>query len=448
MSKKKSTYVCQECGEAHPRWAGRCDACGAWNSVHEETVTTSNRADAPRGRVTRLAELDATEAQRSPTGIAELDRVLGGGFVPGGTILIGGDPGVGKSTLLLEVATRCAKSNRPPLYVTAEESATQIALRARRLGLDPEGLLVLAEDRVESVLDAMLDEDRGLVIVDSIQTVRKASLGSAAGSVAQVRECAADLVDAARRSQSPLVLVGHVTKDGLLAGPRVLEHLVDAVLYFEGERETEFRVLRAIKNRFGPVGEVAVFAMSEKGLVEPERPAAAFLGASRGLPGAVVAAIAEGSRGFLVEVQALTSPATYGAPRVRTNGIDGARAAMLAAVLTRRCGLELGDQDIHLNVAGGFKVSDPGVDLAICLAMASSFLDRPLASNLAVCGEVGLGGEVRAVRNLTARIREASALGFEKLLAPTANDTPPAAIEVLSIDRVHHLLEFLDGARR
>ncbi len=449
MVKPRAIFACQQCGETHPRWAGRCDACGAWNSIREESGIAVALPGEPRRAAVALRDLRPEDAQRATSGIAEFDRVIGGGLVPGSTLLIGGDPGVGKSTLLLEIAAQrarratAAKSGARPLYVTAEESAGQIALRAQRLGLADLDILVLSEDRLEPVLDAMLDGQHDLVVIDSIQTVRKESLSSAAGTVAQVRECASDLVAAARRARVPLVLVGHVTKDGLLAGPRVLEHLVDTVLYFEGERDTEFRILRAVKNRFGPAGEVAVFAMGEKGLVEPEHAAAAFLGAARGLPGAVVAAVVEGSRVFMVEVQALTSRAIYGPPRVRSNGVESARASMLAAVLSRRCGLELGDQDIHLNIAGGFRVSDPGCDLAVCLAIASSFLDRAVQSGLAVFGEVGLGGEVRAARSVSTRLREAEALRFERVALPAANEVEASSLALSQLERVRDILDLL-----
>lgn len=443
MAKRRNVYVCQECGEQHPRWSGKCDACGAWNSVREELAPTAEILPGRSGKPVPITQVKNERPERMLTGIREFDRVLGGGLVAGSALLVGGEPGVGKSTLLLEIVAHRASAGGRPLYVTAEEAASQVAERARRLGIASDRLLLLGEDRLEPILDTLLDDPPEVLVVDSIQTIRKASLGSAAGTVAQVRECASDLVAAARSVGCALILVGHVTKDGMIAGPRVLEHLVDAVAYFEGERETEFRILRALKNRFGPAGEIAVFAMSERGLVDPEQPAAAFLGAARGLPGAVVGAVVEGSRVFLVEVQALTATATYGPPRVRSNGVDPARASMLAAVLARRCGLHLLDQDIHLNVAGGFKVSDPGCDLAICLAIASSFLDRPLAAGTIAFGEVGLGGEVRAARQAVARVREAEALGFTRVLCPASNELPPGTSQRLSVDRVAELLERL-----
>jgi DNA repair protein RadA/Sms len=449
VAKKKSVFVCQACGAEHPRWSGRCEECGAWNTVSEESAAAAAARGSHGGEASKrtpLAAITEDGSERATTGIAELDRVLGGGLVRGGAVLIGGDPGVGKSTLLLTAAAAMAR-DAAVLYVAAEEAPAQIAARARRLGLPAGRLELLGEDRLEPILDAILDAPPRLVVIDSIQTIRKESLGSAAGSVAQVRECAADLAAAARRVGCAVVFVGHVTKDGMIAGPKVLEHLVDVVLYFEGERDQQYRLLRAVKNRFGPSGEVAVFAMSERGLEGPDRPAAAFLGAARAIPGAVIGAAVEGTRVFLVEVQALTSRATYGPPRVRANGVEPARAAMLAAVLARRCGLELLDQDVHLNVAGGFRLSDPGCDLAVCLAIASSFLDRVPEPGTVVCGEVGLGGEVRPVRHLRSRLREAAALGFSRMALPAANEIPSevAGIEALPFDRLANALELLGG---
>lgn len=455
MKKVHRSFVCQECGQDHIRWSGRCDACGAWSTLVEETVVPAknpgrrrqedSRAPKPR----RLSEVAPEDSARMSTGIAELDRVLGGGMVPGSAILVGGDPGVGKSTLLLAIAANRAGGGFRPLYVTAEESAGQIALRAGRIASSHDNLMVMAEDRIESILDAVLDDPPDLLVVDSIQTVRKADLASAAGSVAQVRESSADLIAAARSASVPLFLVGHVTKDGMIAGPKVLEHLVDVVLYFEGERDSSLRILRSIKNRYGPTGEVAVFAMGERGLTEPSHPGALFLGAAAGLPGTAVAAAVEGSRVFLVEVQALTAPATYGPPRIRANGVDPGRAAMLAAVLNRRAGLPLGDQDIHVNVAGGFRLSDPGCDLAICLAMASSFLDRPAPVSSVAFGEIGLGGEIRTVRNAGGRLREARALGFGRALTPIGEGDGDAALEGpqqrIAMRSIGELIEVLRG---
>jgi DNA repair protein RadA/Sms len=429
----------------HARWSGRCSACGEWNCLVEEAVDgpAFRGAAGPALRPQSLLEVDDHEVSRLGSGIREFDRVLGGGLVPGGSVLVGGDPGVGKSTLLLEVAAHRAGAGSMPLYVTAEESVSQVALRARRLGLTQKNLMVVAEERLEAILDLVLDDPPDLVVIDSIQTVRKAELGSAAGSVAQVRECAADLVAAARRGSFALILVGHVTKEGLLAGPRVLEHLVDAVLYFEGERDTQLRVLRAVKNRHGPAGELAVFAMSASGLTDPDRPAGAFLGVARGLPGAVVTPAVEGTRVFLVEIQALTSRASYGPARVRANGIDPNRATMLAAVLNRRAGLALFDQDLYVNVVGGLKLTDPGCDLAVCLAIASSFFDRPLEQETIAFGEVGLGGEVRGVRSGSLRLREAAALGFRQVLAPEGEYEDRSGMELKPIRGLAEAIDLL-----
>lgn len=443
MKKVRRSFVCRECGQLHIRWSGRCEGCGGWNSLAEESVASGPRDDRAVVRAQSLAEVDPEESARIATGISEFDRVLGGGLVPGAAVLVGGDPGVGKSTLLLEVAAHRAGAGGSPLYVTAEESAGQVALRAERLGLVRERVMVLAEDRVERIIDLLLDDPPDLLIVDSIQTIRKSELGSAAGTVSQVRECAADLVAAARRSGTPLVLVGHVTKDGTLAGPRVLEHLVDAVLYFEGEPDTSLRILRSMKNRHGASGEVAVFAMTERGLVDPAQPGALFLGASGASPGSVVTATVEGSRVFLVEIQALTAPAMWGPPRIRANGVDPGRAGMLAAVLNRRAGLPLGDQDIHVNVAGGFRLSDPGCDLAICIAIATSFLDRAGPTSTVAFGEVGLGGEVRPVRNPAGRTREAAALGFQRVFGPRGDESEIAGVQRLRLGSVQQILDLI-----
>ncbi len=454
--RSRSRFVCQECGAEHPRWAGKCDDCGTWNSLVEELESAARPSDARRSlggsiptEPAPLASVKPLDCARLGTGIDEVDRVLGGGLVPGSVVLIAGEPGIGKSTLCLTLAAYRAAGGMSPLYVSAEESAGQVALRAERLAL-PEGardrLLVFAEDRLERVLDLMLDSKDSapdLVVVDSIQTLRKDALVSAAGSVAQVRECAADLVAAARRSGVPVILIGHVTKDGSVAGPRVLEHLVDAVLTFEVERDSGYAMLRAAKNRHGPTGEIAVLAMGERGLAAVDRPERVFLGAAQGLPGTVVAATLEGSRVFLVEIQALTSPATGGAARAKTSGFDPARAQMLQAVLTRRAGVPLADQDLHVNVAGGFEISDPGADLAVCLAILSSFRDRPVVRSCAVFGEVGLAGEVRPVRRPGDRLREIEAAGLSHAALPASTERAAGALEWNPIARVEQLIDLL-----
>lgn len=452
----RSRFVCQQCGAEHPRWAGRCDDCGAWNSLVEELESTARGsggrlpgAPAPVSEPTALAAVKPHDSARLGTGIDEIDRVLGGGLVPGSVVLIAGEPGIGKSTLCLTLAAHRAAAGTNPLYVSAEESAAQVALRAERLQL-PEGsrdrLFVLAEERVERVIDLLLDGTDGapdLVVIDSIQTLRKESLISAAGSVAQVRECAADLVAAARRAGAPVILIGHVTKDGSVAGPRVLEHLVDAVLTFEVEKDSGYAMLRAVKNRHGPTGEIAVLAMGERGLSAVDRPERVFLGAAQGLPGTVVAATLEGSRVFLVEIQALTSPAAAGVARAKTSGFDPARAQMLQAVLTRRAGVPLADQDLHVNVAGGFEISDPGADLAVCLAILSSFRDRPVVESCAVFGEVGLAGEVRPVRRPADRLRELEAARIAHAVVPAATEAAASTIGVTRVARVVELLDLL-----
>ncbi len=438
MAKRRTVHVCQSCGAQHPRWHGRCPDCGQWESLVEETYaapTASAGSSLSGGRLgsglaslvrasddekpRRLSEIDADASPRIATGSGELDRVLGGGFVPGSVVLLGGDPGIGKSTLALQVAGGLAAEGRSVLYVSGEESAEQIRLRAERLPGLGGALQVLTSTRVESLAGPWRELEPALVVVDSIQTIQTDSIESAAGSVAQVRESASQLAAVAKRLGSVLLLVGHVTKDGSLAGPRVLEHLVDVVLTFEGDRAHAFRLLRAAKNRFGSTQEIGVFNMAGHGLEAVENPSELFLEErSTRAPGSCVVPLLEGSRPMLVELQALVAPAPYGTPRRTTLGLEDARVALLLAVLDRRSRIDLLSQDVYAKAAGGVRVSEPAADLGIALAIASSRLDRAVPADTAAIGEIGLGGEIRRISRLDVRLAEAARLGFRRLLVP------------------------------
>jgi DNA repair protein RadA/Sms len=422
--KQKTIYSCQQCGLQSPKWLGKCPDCGQWNSLVEETkvvAKSSARALPPAGKPQLLAEVQVTEEDRLRCGIGELDRVLGGGVVPGSLTLIGGDPGIGKSTLLLQAVDRLAASGTA-LYVTAEESTRQVKLRGDRLGVSAANLYLLAETALESVLERVRELKPAFLVVDSIQTIFTAALESAPGSVSQVRECAARLMQLAKGEGVPTFIVGHVTKDGAIAGPRMLEHLVDTVLYFEGDPGHPYRILRAVKNRFGSTNEIGVFAMNEAGLQEVANPSELFL-AERpiGAAGSAVVPSLEGSRPILVELQALVSGSSLGNPRRTTMGIDHNRVSLLVAVLEKKVGLSLLAQDIFLNVAGGVRLVEPAVDLGVLAALASSHRNRPLPARTILFGEVGLAGEVRAVSRPELRIKEAARLGFDRCLLPAGN---------------------------
>lgn len=457
MTAKKSFYSCQQCGHHAAKWLGRCPSCGEWNSfVEEEAVDPKARASlsgAVAGRpgaaaVVALGEVDAErDAARMATGSGELDRVLGGGMVGGSAVLLGGDPGIGKSTLALQLAQGAAAAG-PVLYVAGEEAPAQVRLRAQRLGIDAPSILVLAATRTDTVLAAMRKHRPVLAIVDSVQTVHTPRIESAPGSVSQVREAGAELVSAARELGMGLVLIGHVTKEGFIAGPRVLEHMVDTVLYFEGDKNHVFRILRAVKNRFGPGGEIGIFEMTAGGLREVSNPSEAFAGAGRKeAPGSVVTACVEGSRPLLVEVQALVAPSNLGSARRTTLGVDHGRVAMLAAVMEKRMGLALASHDIFVNTVGGVRIDDPGVDLAVIAALASSFVDRAQPADLVVIGEVGLTGEVRAVSQARARVREAARLGFKRIVLPAASREQAIEsgeeIEAMGVESVEEAWEML-----
>jgi DNA repair protein RadA/Sms len=454
VAKARSVYACTECGTRTPRWLGRCPACGSWSSLVEEPEASPARGrsgaaalEAAAGPVP-LREVAASARPRLPTGIEELDRVLGGGLVPGAAILLGGEPGIGKSTLALQVAAAIA-DRAPVLYASGEESPEQIRLRASRLPALPEGLLVLAATRVETVVDAWLRAHPALVLADSIQTLECDRVESAAGSVAQVRESAADLVAQAKASGAVLLLVGHVTKEGLLAGPRVLEHLVDVVLAFEGDRGHPFRVLRATKNRYGSTLEVGVFSMGERGLEPVANPSELFLAERRAeTPGSCVAALLEGSRPLLLEVQGLVAPAGYGTARRTAIGFDDGRLALLLAVLARRGGVDALGHDVYLNVTGGLRVGEPAADLAVVLAVASSRLDVPIPADAVAIGEVGLGGEVRRVPRVDARVGEAARLGFGRALVPHGSDVarPAPGMQLVPVADVAEAVAWLRRA--
>ena len=457
MARDKTIYTCRECGGTSPKWLGKCPHCNAWNTL-DETVPEPAAAAGAAGRNTRfqalarsqpvatLADIEAAEVARTPTGLEELDRVLGGGIVEGGVVLIGGDPGIGKSTLLLQAAEALSRQMKV-LYVTGEESGAQVALRARRLGLEGLQLRLLAEIGLERILATLAAEQPAFCVIDSIQTLFSEQLSSAPGSVAQVRECAAQLTRVAKSSGCTIVLVGHVTKEGALAGPRVLEHIVDTVLYFEGDTHSSFRLVRAIKNRFGAVNEIGVFAMTDKGLKGVTNPSAIFLSTQgEPVPGACVLVTLEGTRPMLVEIQALVDSGGP-SPRRLSVGLDRDRLAMLLAVLHRHAGVSCADQDVFVNAVGGVRIGEPAADLAVLLAIQSSLRGRALPKGFIAFGEVGLAGEVRPAPRGQDRLREAAKLGFSVALVPRAN-APKKAIEGLTVhpvDRIEQAIEVLRG---
>lgn len=457
MAKEKTHYVCTECGGSSPKWLGKCPSCNAWNTLIESAVESSagtgskNRyagmaALAPSAEVAVLSDIEAHDVARTPTGQEELDRVLGGGMVDGGVVLIGGDPGIGKSTLLLQAMDGLQRSGMATLYVTGEESAAQVALRSRRLGLDHSQVQVLAETLLEKVLATVDKLKPAVVVMDSIQTVYSEQLTSAPGSVAQVRECAAHLTRMAKSTGTAVVLVGHVTKEGALAGPRVLEHMVDTVLYFEGDTHSTYRLVRAIKNRFGAVNEIGVFAMTEKGLKGVSNPSAIFLSQHpEPVPGSCVLVTLEGTRPMLVEIQALVD--TGGpSPRRLSVGLDRDRLAMLLAVLHRHAGVACMDQDVFVNAVGGVRISEPAADLAVMLAIQSSLRGKPLPQGFIAFGEVGLAGEVRPAPRGQERLKEAAKLGFTVAVIPKAN-MPKKPIEGMTLHPVERVDEAIGLVR-
>jgi DNA repair protein RadA/Sms len=444
MAKAKSVYACTECGGQVLKWQGQCPHCQAWNTLVEAIAEPASAGGnrfglvAEAGKLQRLSEVEAREEARMPTGIEEFDRVLGGGLVPGGVVLLGGDPGIGKSTLLLQSLAGIGRA-RKVLYVTGEESSEQVALRARRLGLDVAGVHVLPEINLEKIQSALAAEKPEVAVLDSIQTLYSGQLQSAPGSVAQVRECAAQLTRLAKSGGAAMVLIGHVTKEGALAGPRVLEHMVDTVLYFEGDTHSSFRLIRAFKNRYGAVNELGVFAMTDKGLKGVSNPSALFLSQhGSDVAGSCVMVTQEGTRPMLVEIQALVDEAHAPNPRRLSVGLEQNRLALLLAVLHRHAGIACFDQDVFVNAVGGVRITEPAADLAVLMAVVSSLKDKPLPAKLVVFGEVGLAGEVRPVQRGQERLREAAKLGFTHALIPHANRPKQAVpgMEVMAVRRV------------
>ena len=438
--KTKSQFVCQQCGYSQSQWAGKCPNCESWNSMVETTFTETRNSKHEirnKSQIINLKDIKATDGKRMKTGEAELDSVLGGGLVAGMVVLVAGEPGIGKSTLLTQVVLQCQGlgAKGQVLYVCGEESASQIALRVKRLSTKHLALstfFLLESTDVDDIVTKIEETKPGLVIVDSIQTMTTEDLTGVAGSVGQVRECAQRLALSAKRSDIPLFMVGHVTKEGTIAGPRVLEHIVDTVLWFEGERSQALRLIRAVKNRFGPTDEVGVFEMTEKGLVGVDNPSKMLLAERvKDVPGSVISVVLEGTRPMLVEIQALTAASQLAVPRRVATGIDMARLQMLVAVLSRRVGLSLGDMDIFVNVTGGIRLADRGIDLAICLAIASSFLNKKLSSDVAAVGEVGLLGEVRKIGGLDKRIKEAKKLGYRVASAESGKSVSAAIKKLL-----------------
>ena len=440
----KTAYICASCGAQLPRWQGQCPQCREWNTLAETVIERSARRQ-PGGaaKMQKLAALEAREEPRISSRIDEFDRVLGGGLVPGGVVLIGGDPGIGKSTLLLQALCGLA-NDYPVVYVSGEESGEQVALRARRLQLAPGNLQLLTETNLERIIESLSEAAPRIAVIDSIQTLHSENLQSAPGSVGQVRECAAQLTRHAKQNGTTLILVGHVTKDGALAGPRVLEHIVDTVLYFEGDAHSSFRLIRAFKNRFGAVNELGVFAMTERGLKGVSNPSALFLSRHDAeVSGSCVLVTQEGTRPLLVEIQALVDNAQNPNPRRLSVGLEPTRLAMLLAVMHRHAGIVCFDQDVFINAVGGVKIVEPAADLAILLAVASSLRDRPLPQGLAVFGEVGLAGEIRPAPRGQERLKEAAKLGFKTAIVPRTNLPRQSikGIEVHGVDRIEQALE-------
>ena len=451
MKKIRTMFFCQNCGQQSPKWLGKCPSCGEWNRFVEEEIRDVEAASPAGVRFDGVPQsidaIEADEGDRITTGLVEMDRVLGGGIVGGSAILVGGDPGIGKSTLLLQVLENLARRGLTVLYVSGEESARQIKLRGKRLGASAKGLLILVEVELDTILSRIQEIKPAVAVIDSIQTVYSSALSSAPGSVGQVREASGRLILMSKKTGIPIFLVGHVTKDGSIAGPKVLEHMVDTVLYFEGDSGHAYRVIRGIKNRFGPTHEIGVFEMRDTGLTEVSNPSAFFLSERpEGAPGSVVVPSMEGTRPILIEVQSLVSPTSFGMPRRTAIGVDHNRVSLLTAVMDKICGIHLGNSDIFLNVAGGVKVDEPAIDLGIVSAMASSFLDRPIAAGTVVFGEVGLTGEIRGISQTEVRIREAARMGFTRCILPrtqTRECLPEMQIELIRIGSLKELTEHL-----
>ncbi|MCK6255162.1 DNA repair protein RadA [Fictibacillus sp. KIGAM418] len=457
MAKNKSVFMCQECGYESPKWMGKCPGCNKWNTMVEEVIKrdtqtrglTTSSASGTQQKPQSIVDIKSEQEPRINTHTIELNRVLGGGIVPGSLVLVGGDPGIGKSTLLLQTSAKLAQHGQKVLYISGEESVKQTKLRSDRLNISAGDLFVLAETDLDLIEKAVTEINPSVVIIDSIQTVYRPEVTSAPGSVSQVRECTSHFMRIAKTKGIAIFIVGHVTKEGAIAGPRMLEHMVDAVLYFEGERHHTYRILRAVKNRFGSTNEIGVFEMKELGLSEVLNPSEIFLEErSKGVAGSTVVASLEGTRPMLVEIQALVSPTSFGNPRRMATGIDHNRVSLLMAVLEKRVGLLLQNQDAYLNVAGGVRLDEPAVDLAVAVSIASSFRDAPTRPTDVMIGEVGLTGEVRRVSRIDQRIHEAAKLGFERAIIPDKNLggwTIPKGIEVIGVSTVEEALHYTLG---
>lgn len=454
MAKLSNVFVCQSCGTVHAKWAGRCDACGEWNTLIEEIASQqSTKPTGGAGRKTRKSAIDFTELTgdeaelpRMVSGIHEFDRVAGGGLIQGSAILVGGEPGIGKSTLLLQVMAALTAKNQTVAYISGEEAIDQIRRRAKRLKLANTPVKLAAETALGPIIEGLKAERADVVVIDSIQTLWSDSLGAAPGTVAQVRACAQELVRFAKKSGTSILLVGHVTKDGQIAGPRVVEHMVDAVFYFEGDRGHQFRLLRAIKNRFGPTDEIGVFEMSEMGLQEVANPSALFLdGRGEETSGAAVFAGMEGTRPLLTEIQALVAPAAFGTPRRAVVGWDSGRLAMILAVLETRCGVTFGGKDVYLNVAGGLKIAEPAADLAVAAAITSAAFDIALPANSVIFGEISLSGDVRNVGRSDARLKEAAKLGFTRAITPQIDMDSAIALPATRVKTLPELVSRIEA---
>ncbi|HRR16999.1 MAG TPA: DNA repair protein RadA [Bacteroidales bacterium] len=452
MARTRTVWICRNCGSESVKWIGRCPSCGEWNTYQEETITPSTTSrelklagDTGKRKPELLSEITGKEKERHKTGMSELDRILGGGLVAGSLILLGGEPGVGKSTLALQIALE--KADRRVLYVSGEESGEQISLRARRIRKKNSECFILCETDLESIITHSENLKPEIIIVDSIQTISTPVLENVAGSVTQVRECAAQLLKYSKLSGIPVILIGHITKDGSLAGPKVLEHIVDVVLYFEGENNYAYRVLRSVKNRFGSTSEIGIFEMTESGLREISNPSELFINQhDEPLSGITIAATIDGLRPFLIETQALVSSAVYGTPQRSSTGFDTRRMNMLLAILEKRAGFKLGMKDVFLNIAGGLKVSDPAIDLAVISAILSSNLDVPVDRQLCFAGEAGLTGEIRPVSRIEQRIREAAKTGFTGVVISKYQKDPfikNAPLKIIQLGKIEHLVKFL-----
>jgi DNA repair protein RadA/Sms len=448
MAKNQKTYVCQNCGSVTSKWGGKCESCDEWNTIVEEISESAPKGlgASKKGRALDLVSLKGESNRNIPrhvSGMEEFDRVTGGGMVPGSAILIGGDPGIGKSTLLLQVVCKLAQSGKTCLYVSGEEAVDQVRLRARRLGLNEAPVALASATSVRDIVASMESDPMDLIVIDSIQTMYVDTVESAPGTVTQVRTCTQELIRVAKKRNIAILFVGHVTKEGQIAGPRVLEHMVDAVLYFEGDRGHQFRILRTVKNRFGPTDEIGVFEMANEGLVEVPNPSALFLAQRQdNVAGSAVLAGLEGTRPVLVEVQALVAPSPLGTPRRAVIGWDSNRLAMVLAVLEARCGVVLSGSDIFLNIAGGIRISEPAADLAVAAALLSSQSNIPVPGNTVFFGEVGLAGEIRAVSQPDVRLKEAAKLGFDRAVIPqrpAKKGMAPAKVEGLKIEEITHL---------